>query len=94
MLSPVLSSERAIFVNIAIVRTFIRLREFLASHQGIAARLEQLESRQDEQAQEIHHVFEAIKQLMNAPDPRDAKRRYGFPVAETSLQLLAPVQPE
>jgi hypothetical protein len=94
MLSSVLGSERAIVVNIAIIRTFIRLREYLATHQEIAARLEQVEWRQHEQAQEIQHVFETIKQLVDAPDSPEPKRKYGFPVAETSLQLLAHTQPD
>jgi phage regulator Rha-like protein len=50
MLSSVLNSERAIVVNIAIVRTFVRLRQMLATHEELAQRLELLEWRQDEQA--------------------------------------------
>jgi cytidylate kinase len=44
--------------------------------------------------QEIHHVFEAIKQLMDSRDSRDAKRRYGFPSADTAVALLAQARPE
>ena len=75
MLSSVLNSERAVRVNIEIVRAFIRLRQFLASHAELAQKLEALEKKSDEQFQV---VFEAIRRLM-APTPDDrSKRRIGF----------------
>jgi hypothetical protein len=80
MLSSVLSSERAILVNIAIVRTFIRLRDFLASHQEVAGRLEQLEWRQTEQAGEIRKIFETMQELVDGPEDLEPKRRIGFPL--------------
>jgi hypothetical protein len=64
MLSSVLTSECAILTNIAIVRTFIRLRDFLAQNQDLALRLEQLESRH---SADISLVFEAIEELRNGP---------------------------
>ena len=80
MLSSVLRSKRAIEVNIAILRTFVRLRQLLASHEELAQRLEQLEWRQNEQAGQIQEVFETIQQLIEAPaDPEEAKRPIGFP---------------
>jgi chaperonin cofactor prefoldin len=81
MLSAVLTSDRAIEVNIAIMRTFVRLRQLLAPHQEVAQRLEKLEWRQDEQATEIQQVFETIQHLIEAPNDTDSKRRIGFPIA-------------
>jgi hypothetical protein len=83
MLSTVLRSERAIQVNIAIMRTFVRLRQLLATHEELARRLEQLEWRQFEQAGQIETVFQTIQQLIEAPaeEPVEPKRRIGFPTA-------------
>jgi ORF6N domain len=81
MLSSVLSSKRAIEVNIAIMRTFVRLRQLLATHEELARRLEQLEWRQNEQGQQIQAVFETIQHLIEAPAEEPEKRRFGFPVS-------------
>jgi hypothetical protein len=75
MLSSVLNSERAIAVNIAIMRAFVRLREILSSHKDLARKLDELEQKYDEQ---FRVVFEAIRQLMTPPDVADKKRRIGF----------------
>jgi len=77
MLSSVLKSERAIEVNIAIIRTFVRLRQMLASNKKLARKIEEMEKKYDEQFQV---VFEAIKQLM-AP-PEKPKKGIGFLVKE------------
>jgi hypothetical protein len=81
MLSSVLHSPRAIQVNIAIVRTFVRLRQLLAAHEEIAAKLENLEWRQNEQGQQIRAVFETIEQLMKEPVTEPERRRIGFPLS-------------
>jgi phage regulator Rha-like protein len=81
MLSSVLNSERAIHVNIEIIRTFVHLREILATHKDLALKLEQLEQKYDKQ---FRVVFEAIRQLMIPPDP--PKRRIGFGVEEPKLK--------
>lgn len=81
MLSSVLTSERAIGVNIAIMRTFARLRQLVATHEELAARLEQLEWRQSEQGQQIQTVFEAIQHLIEAPE--EPKHRIGFPTSRS-----------
>lgn len=83
MLSSVLTSERAVEVNIAIMRTFVRLRQLLATNEELARRLDQLEWRQNEQDQQIHTVFETIQHLIEAPD-EEPKRRIGFPTGRTS----------
>lgn len=81
MLSSVLTSERAIEVNIAIMRAFVRLREILATHKDLARKLEELEKKYDKQ---FAIVFEAIRQLMTPPEP-PPKRRIGFGVEEPKI---------
>lgn len=73
MLSSVLRSERAVQVNIEIMRAFVRLRQLLASHEDLARRLDELEQKYDEH---FKVVFEAIRQLM-AP-PTQSQRQIGF----------------
>jgi hypothetical protein len=77
MLSSVLRSERAIHVNIEIMRAFVRLRRMLASHAELARKLDALERKYDAQ---FKAVFDAIRQLMT---PSEAKRRpIGFRVGD------------
>ena len=64
MLSSVLNSERAVLVNIEIMRAFVKLREMLASHAELSRRLDELESKYDKQ---FRVVFDAIRQLMATP---------------------------
>jgi len=73
MLSSVLRSSRAIQVNIEIMRAFIRLRQMLASHAELARKFDALEKKYDDQFKE---VFEAIRQLMAPPEPK--QRAIGF----------------
>jgi hypothetical protein len=73
MLSTVLNSERAIAVNIAIMRTFVRLRQILATHKQLAERLAALEKKYDHR---FKVVFDILKQLMEPPNP--PKRPIGF----------------
>ena len=73
MLSSVLNSERAVQVNIEIMRAFVRLRQILASHKDLAKKLEELEKKYDAQ---FKVVFDAIRELM-APLPPQP-RRIGF----------------
>src|SRR5262245_40376931 len=74
MLSSVLNSDRAIEVNIAIMRAFVRLRAMLATRSDLARRLNELEQKYDEQ---FSAVFEAIRELM-APEPVPVTRQIGF----------------
>ena len=67
MLSTVLNTERAIQVNIEIMRAFVRLRQLLASNAGLARKLEALERKYDAQ---FKVVFDAIRQLMAPPEPK------------------------
>ena len=77
MLSSVLHSQRAVRVNIEIMRAFVRLRSLLAAHAELALRLDELEHRYDEQ---FRAVFDAIRQLMTPPEP--PRKPIGFQVKE------------
>lgn len=77
MLSSVLNSSRAIQVNIAIMRVFVKIREVLAANQDLAQKIEALEKRYEEHDEEIQRVFDAIRQLMEPPVTQ-GKRRIGF----------------
>jgi hypothetical protein len=80
MLSSVLNSTRAIQVNITIIRTFVRLRQLLATHEDLAHRLDELEWRESERDGKVQYVFETIQHLIEAPEPElPAKRQIGFP---------------
>jgi hypothetical protein len=70
MLSSVLRSPRAIEVNIAIMRAFVKLRQILASHADLARKLDELETKYDKQ---FAIVFEAIRKLMEPVEPAEVK---------------------
>lgn len=74
MLSSVLHSKRAVHVNIEIMRTFVRLRQLLASHADLARKLESLKQQYDAQ---FKAILDAIRQLMS-PASLPPKRRIGF----------------
>ena len=76
MLSSVLNSERAIQVNIVIMRAFVKLKQVLATHRVLARKLAELEHRLEGHDQQIQTLFEAIRQLMVPPEP--PRRRIGF----------------
>ena len=75
MFSSVLRSQRAVEVNIAIMRTFVQLRRLMDSNQDLARRIDSLEARYDEQ---FSAVFDAIKQLITDDKQRKGKRPIGF----------------
>ena len=80
MLSSVLRSERAILVNIAIIRAFLHIREYLSKHKDLAHQLEQLNRTQDEHAGHINAIWQAIDDLATpAPTP---KKRIGYPKSD------------
>jgi hypothetical protein len=84
MLSSVLRSERAVLVNIAIVRAFVQLRQVLGSHAELASKLAELEKRIEGHDAAIRSLFEAIRQLM-APPTTPPRPEIGFHVKETPL---------
>lgn len=91
MLSTVLSSERAVAVNIEIMRTFVRVRELAATHQDLAKRLAEIEFKTESlelqhdtfsrnTRNQLREVFEAIRALTMSPEP--PKRPIGFVTQE------------
>ncbi len=80
MLSSVLNSERAIQVNIEIMRAFVRLRRMLATHADLARKRDALEKKYDAQ---FKIVFDAIRELMKPPESK--KRPIGFLVEEPKV---------
>jgi hypothetical protein len=80
MLSSVLGSERAIAVNIEIMRAFVHMRQLLSSNKQLARRFAQLEARIDKKLAEhdgaITAILSAIRELMNPPAPK--RRPVGF----------------
>ena len=87
MLSSVLNSERAIKVNIEIMRAFVRLRQILASNKELAKKLDELEKKYDAQ---FRVVFEAIRELMKPPESK--KRPIGFLVEEPKVPYITKVK--
>ena len=73
MLSSVLNSDRAIEVNIQIMRAFVKLREMLSTHKDLARKLADMEKKYDTQ---FKVVFDAIRQLMKPDEPK--KKPIGF----------------
>lgn len=85
MLSSVLRSQRAVQVNIEIMRALIRLREMLASPRDLAARLDELEHRYDAQ---FKAVFDAIRQLMAPPaEPRPLGFKVRISVGSIAIRM-------
>jgi hypothetical protein len=78
MLSSVLTSRRAVHVNVAIMRVFTKIRTLLASHAEVLRRLDKMEEQYDKQ---FRVVFDAIRELM-APEPVPPKNRIGFRIQE------------
>ncbi|MGO9243659.1 MAG: ORF6N domain-containing protein [Verrucomicrobiia bacterium] len=95
MLSSVLHSKRAIRVNVEIMRTFVRLRQLLASHADLAAKLEEMEKKYDAQ---FKIVFDAIRHLVSPPTAtprkqigfgiRERRAAYGVPLAAVPMNSI------
>lgn len=79
-LSSVLNSERAIKVNIAIMRTFVKMREYLQSNEKLARKLKELEKETkqkfEKQQKQITLIFQAIQELMS--EEEKPKRKIGY----------------
>jgi hypothetical protein len=80
MLSSVLNSPHAVQMNIAIMRAFVRLRQVLMSHDALAQQFRELESKVGDHDDQIRAIFEAIRELLAAPEPKP--RKIGFHVRE------------
>jgi phage regulator Rha-like protein len=76
MLSSVLNSKRAVQVNIAIMRAFVRLRELLSTQKDVAHKLEEIERAQKEHGAHINAIWKAIERLIE-PEEK-SKRRIGY----------------
>ena len=84
MLSGVLNSERAVKVNIAIMRAFVRLSQTLETNRELAQKFADLERRVEKHDEDISAIIEAIRQLMA---PREKPRReIGFHVRERTAR--------
>jgi hypothetical protein len=77
MLSSVLRSERAVALNILIIRAFVRLREYLSTHKDLARKLEDVERVQQDHGAHIQQIYDCIHRLLE-PAPEPGKRRIGF----------------
>jgi len=76
MLSSVLNSERAVSVNIQIMRIYTKMREMLMTNQEILLKLEQLERQTFQNSDDIQMIFTALKELLNPP--QEPRPRIGF----------------
>jgi hypothetical protein len=76
MLSSVLNSERAVGVNIQIMRIYTKMREMLMTNQEILLKLEQLERQTFQHSEDIQMIFTALKELLNPP--QEPRPRIGF----------------
>jgi len=76
MLSSVLHSDRAIEINILIMRAFVRLRELLYSNRELALRVERLEREMRTQGDTLNQIVELVTQLLEQPE--EPRRRIGF----------------
>ncbi len=73
MLSGILNSPRAIQVNIAIMRAFVKLRELMATHHDLAKKINDLERQYKDHDQKIVMIYEAIRKLMTPPETKKGK---------------------
>lgn len=80
MLSSVLNSERAINVNIEIIRAFVKLRKILSSTEELSQKLDALERKYHEHDEQFKVIFEAIRQLMDQPKLKP--RQIGFHIKD------------
>lgn len=78
MLSSVLKSERAIKVNILIMRAFVKLREIISTHKKVEEKLKELESKLNEHGEQIIRIIQVINQLITPPEP--LKKKIGFTI--------------
>jgi hypothetical protein len=78
MAASVLNLQRAVEVSVYVVRTFVKLREMLASHKELAHKLAELERKVGDHDRSIQTLVAAIRQLMTPPPPPANRGRIGF----------------
>jgi len=76
MLANVLNSPLAVEASIQVVRAFVKIRAILSTHKELGLKLNQLENKLEKHDEDIHVIFEAIRQLMTPPEM--PKRKIGF----------------
>ena len=91
MLSSVLRSERAIRMNVAIMRAFVKLRRFLSTHKELAQKLKELEQRVEKHDTRLLTIFQVIRQMMKPPEK--SRRRIGFRVEENKVSYQTAREP-
>jgi len=82
MAANVLKSPQAVRMSVFVVRAFVKLREMLAAHKGLAHKLAELERKLQNHDESIRSLVIAIRQLMRPSDPEPPKKRIGFLVEE------------
>lgn len=87
MAAAVLNSPRAVEMSVQVVRAFVRLREMLASNRELAQKLAELERKLGGHDVAIRNLFEAIRQLLNSPEP--PRKQMGFHVKEHRARYAA-----
>ena len=87
MLASVLSSPVAVHASVQVVRAFVRLREMLVSNRELAQKLAELERKLEGHDAAIRNLFEAIRQLLNSPEP--PRKQIGFQVKERRARYAA-----
>ena len=92
MLASVLNTPPAVEVSVLVVRAFVRLREILATHRTLAAKLGELEQRLSGHDKQIIALVDAIRHLTSFPPP--AQRRIGFVVKEAPATDGKPTKPK
>jgi phage regulator Rha-like protein len=80
MLSSVLNSERAIEINIIIMRAFVKLREIISSHKKVAEKLKDIEKKLQDHEEQIVQIIQVINELV-APTPAE-KKKIGFVISD------------
>jgi hypothetical protein len=84
MAATVLNSERSVQMSLFVVRAFVRLREMLATSRRFAGKIAELEKRMDSHDATIQEVFDAIKELMTPPEPRQGRIGFQLPASRRS----------
>jgi phage regulator Rha-like protein len=87
MAAMVLNSPRAVEMSVQVVRAFVRLREMLVSNRELAQKLAELERKLEGHDAAIRNLFEAIRQLLNSPEP--TRKQIGFHVKERRARYAA-----
>ena len=76
MLASVLNSERAIYMSIQIINTFVKIREMLITHDSLRRRIERMEKKMGEHSEEISAIFQVLKKLLS--QPKKSRKEIGF----------------